>query len=116
MSPVGLAQVRVELDKNLRKKVADLIDDDVLLLAEAAAARARETAPVATGDFVASIKVERHAKAPAGWRVGSDDPAAAAIEYGTYDTPEHHTIRSAVEEVVGPFATRPYVVDERHSS
>lgn len=62
--------------------------------AEDAAAEARAVAPVDTGEYRSSIRVEESAE---GVRVVSDDDKASHIEFGTQDTPAFAPLRRGAE-------------------
>lgn len=69
--------------------------------AERIAAHARSIAPVRSGEYVGSISVEvdtggaRHDRA-VGYVVASSDHAAA-VEWGTSDTPAFHVLQRSID-------------------
>ncbi|GGM39541.1 hypothetical protein GCM10012275_08020 [Longimycelium tulufanense] len=71
-------------------------------------ARCEATAPVRSGDYAASFRIsggrQKQTDAAVVY-VGSDDPAAAHIEWGTKNspfgpTPPHHTMANALTAVI----------------
>ncbi len=91
-----MADVRVEVFRTLQSHLAEIVTPEMAERAEKVAARAKATAPRRSGRWADSIHVEPHLR-PGAFRVGSDDPRSVHIEYGTSDTPEHATLRKALD-------------------
>lgn len=89
-------QVRVEIYSSLRPHLAEIVGPEMRARAERVLERARQDAPVDTGEWAESIHIEDHEQ-PGGFRVGSDDDRSISIEYGTSDTPEHATLRHSLD-------------------
>lgn len=86
----------MEIFPSLRQHLAEIVTPDMRRRAERVAEVAKADAPKRTGDWAESIHVEEHVR-PGGFRVGSDDRRSVHIEYGTSDTPEHATLRRALD-------------------
>lgn len=91
-----MAEVRVVIFPGLDERLADVVTPEMRRRAERVAEAAKADAPRRTGRWADSINVEEHHR-PGGFRVGSDDPRSVNIEYGTSDTPEHATLRRALD-------------------
>ncbi len=89
-------QVRVEIYPRLRDHLAEIVAPEMRNRADRVAAVAKSDAPRDSGRWAESIHVEDHER-PGAFRVGSDDRRSIHIEYGTEDTPEHATLRRALE-------------------
>lgn len=90
------ARVRVEIFRSLRGHLADIVTPQMRARAGKVLARAQETAPRDSGEWAGSLRVEPHER-PGAFRVGSDDDRSIFIEYGTSDTPNHGTLRKALD-------------------
>lgn len=74
------------------------VGDTATSAAEAGADHARSIAPVDTGEYRSRFRVEQ---GPEGPRIVNDDPGAAAIEYGSDDTPAHHVLSQTADWIEG---------------
>jgi hypothetical protein len=59
---------------------------------------AQSIAPVDTGEFRSRFSVE---EVDGEVRIVNDDEAAAAIEFGSNDTPAHHTLAQTADFIEG---------------
>ncbi|MGH3475293.1 MAG: HK97 gp10 family phage protein [Nocardioidaceae bacterium] len=73
---------------------SELVEADLVEAAELGRTYAESIAPVDTGHFRDSFRVE---SSPGEARLINDDEGAAAIEYGSDDTPAHNTLAQAAD-------------------
>jgi hypothetical protein len=69
----------------------------------------REHHPGAGGDFKASwsvVDLPPEHDEPPGAQIRNDDPGAVSIEYGTHDTPPHHTLASTSTYLESQFGVK----------
>lgn len=74
------------------------IEDALGESAEVGMAYAESIAPVDTGAYRSSFRVER---GKGGVRIVNDDEGAAAIEFGSDDTPAFHVLSQAADHIEG---------------
>lgn len=86
---------RAELDALLSSSI---VTDGLIEAAQIARDYAEATAPVDTGAYRSRFRVEQSGGEV---YVVNDDEAAAAIEFGTADTPAHLTLMRAVDRTEG---------------
>lgn len=73
---------------------SQIVEESLVEAAELGRTYAESIAPVDTGSFRDSFRVE---SSPGEARLINDDEAAAAIEFGSDDTPAHHTLAQAAD-------------------
>lgn len=83
---------RAELEAIARSA---LVQDQIVDVAERGRDHAEAIAPVETGFFRSSFRVERGNDGEA--LIVNDDPGAAAIEHGSDDTPAHHVLAQTAD-------------------
>jgi hypothetical protein len=101
-------EIHLELDPEFLKQLGalDPVQEAVKNAAEEIAEYARQNAPVASGDYQASIRAEPSNKAGSkAWVVLADDPLGV-IEFGTSTQEGHYTLRSSVEGTGHTFAKK----------
>ncbi|HEY9408819.1 MAG TPA: hypothetical protein VIP77_04490 [Jiangellaceae bacterium] len=74
------------------------MDAAMAQIAEAGRVHAESIAPVETGAFRSSFRVDSDGE---GARLVNDDEGAAAIEHGSDDTPAHHTLAQTADWLEG---------------
>jgi hypothetical protein len=77
---------------------SSMVLNEIEDVVERGKAHAEAAAPVDTGAYRSSFYVERVGDEV---RLVNDDPGAAAIEYGTRDTPAHRTITQTSDWIEG---------------
>jgi hypothetical protein len=87
---------RIELSGDLERALAPVVAADMEGRADAVLAEARRTAPVDTGEYRASLRMERIPGG--GWRVVADCDHGAVVEFGTRDQHAHRTLLNALKE------------------
>lgn len=77
---------------------SQIVEESLVEAAELGKTYAESIAPVDTGDFRNSFRVE---SSPGEARLINDDEGAAAIEFGSDDTPAHYTLAQAADFIEG---------------
>jgi hypothetical protein len=92
----------IELNSNLMNELHKFpeVESAAKEVADAIAARAKEMAPVDSGNYQTGISSEPSNKKNSGvWRVISRDQKSSWIEFGTSTRPGEFVIRSAAESL-----------------